>query len=194
LKKFFSNVVLYVLIGIFILGLLLFYVGLGISGNDTDAPNFNRIFIIIGLIILFPYLIYFIKIFYFDKKKYNRKAQNNILKLKINGVVLPVNLETLKINKTRKSYYSKVIHNTARSGALNQMTGNPDDNIQTTECNRNEVKFNIPYGTNFIKFTRTIDMEPTTLLLRFAVKKETFLYVNPVNMNDYYLDLEFLNQ
>lgn len=168
------------------------YAGLG---RNKHGPNhFNSAFIIIGLVIMFPYIAYFIKIFYFDKRKYNLKQKNTIDELKRKGIKLPVNLEVLKINKTRKSYNSQVINNTTRSGALNQLTGNPEKNIRTTEFNDNEVKFKVPYGNNFIKFTKSIDMEPTTLMLHFAVKKETYLYVNPANINDYYLDLEFLNQ
>lgn len=193
MKNFFSNLFLYFLIGVFILGFVIFYVGLGISRTVRTESDFNGIFVIIGLTVMFPFVVYLIKVLYFDQRKESRKQKSSSSELKRNWVKLTVNLEALEINKSRKSYYSKVINNTARSGALNQMAGNPDRNIRTTEYNGNEIKFKVPYGNNFIKFTKIIDMEPSNLLLHFAVKKETNLYVNPKNINDYYLDLEFLN-
>jgi len=192
LKKLFSNLILYTLIGIFALGVVMVYAGIG---EDRSTRNhFNGTFVIIGLVILLPFSIYFIKIFHFDQRKESRKQQKIISELKTNWVKLTVDLESINIDKSSKSFSSKVIHNTARSGALNQIMENPDPHIHITEYNINEIKFKIPYGNNFIKFTKTIDMEPTKLLLHFAVKKETYLYVNPTNMKEYYLDLEFLHQ
>lgn len=177
-----------------VLMLIAFCIGLIIVIGSTSRLGFRSFWIFLtGLLMLAPFSIYL----YFATNRFTNKDIEDVERiqtLKQNGIKLHVNLEVLELSKTRKSYYSKVIHNSARSGALNQLMGNPDKNIQTTTYINNEIKFKVPYGNNFIKFTKTINMEPTTLMLHFAVKKETNLYVNPTNMSDYYLDLEFLNQ
>lgn len=187
MKDFFTQIGQYILIGVLFLGVIIFWVGLGPKRLD-----FNLVFVIIGLIIMSPYLFYFTYLYYYAKKEVNSEKKDIDI-LKNNGERLVVNLEDLKITKTRVSYTSKIIHNTARTGALNQLIGNADANIRTTRFSMNEINFKVPYGNNFIKFKKFIDMEPETLMLHFAVKKETYLYVDKRNMSNYYLDLEFLN-
>jgi Ca2+/Na+ antiporter len=187
MKVFLTQIGQYILNGIFFLGIIIFWVGLGPKRLD-----FNLAFVILGLIIMSPYLIYFFYLYYQAKKEVNSEKKDIEL-LKDKGERLVVNLEDLKIKRTRVSYTSKIIHNTARTGALNQLIGNPDANIKTTRYSMNELNFKVPYGNNFIKFKKFIDMDPKKMLLHFAVKKETYLYVDKTNMKNYYLDLEFLN-
>jgi len=136
IKNFLLSIGQYIIIGIFCLGLIIFLLGFGVRGNRI----INIYLIGIGLLILLPYLIYFL-IFYINIKKEVSNKDHNIEELKEKGEKLLVNLEALKIKKTRVSYSSKIIHNTARTGALNQLIGNPDANIRTTRFSMNEINF-----------------------------------------------------
>jgi hypothetical protein len=184
-KEHLSNLGRYLLIGIFFLGLIILFISLGGKGR-----TFNYIFLIIGFTITLPYVVYFFWLFYIDRKK-DIKTLLNIEELKKNGNKIIVNLENVKI-KTRNSYATKI--NNSRTGAINQIIGNSDKNIETIEFKNNSISFKIPYENSFIRYSLTIDMDPINLKLHFATKKETILYVDKKNMNKYYLDLEFLKK
>lgn len=154
----------------------------------TKADIFWLVIITIAFIIM-----YYRKVFFIGKKEHVSKSEIDILDLKMNGIRLAVDLEKLKISKTRKSFHQEIVNDTSL-GILSEFITTDDEAYNTVESNSNEIKFKIPYGNSFIRFTKTIDMDPTTLLLHFSVQKETYLYVDPKNKRHYYLDLEFLNK
>jgi hypothetical protein len=71
------------------------------------------------------------------------------------------------------------------------MAGNHDVNYIKVDRNLNAIKIEIPIDGEKIDYHIGVEMDPTTLTLHFAIKKETYLYIADEEL---YLDLEFLNK
>lgn len=165
-----SNISVYLLVGIIVLGFIVVY-----AGFKAD----NTLFILIGLAVLFPFGIWFI-IMKIKESKINKEEQNRIQNLIKNGNKVKVDLEKLDIKSN--SYKQEVVKG----------SGTRSRNIQV-DINHNVIILKIPYENTFIHYRIDISMETTKLKMHFAIKKETFIYVDKANKNSHYLDLSFLD-
>ncbi len=166
------------------LGLIVFLVGFGTKGN---SPNIY--FIIIGAVILSPFVIYY----FYDNYKSKRLIKSNNKQLedfknRANKIV--VNLEDVQI-KSNSWTEQKVIDNSYYAG-FNQMAGYDGKNFETITRNFNYVKFKIPHEYGIIEYKAHIPMDTTKLKIYFAIKKQTYLYVDKLDEEKMYLDLDFL--
>lgn len=159
----------YILTGIFFIGFIILYVGL----------DGNLLFVGIGTLILFPFIIWFL-VLNLKEKKFNREKKIEIQKLKKYGEKIIVNLENIKINSNS---WRQEVRKTSKYG----------DKISHIDINYNLIEMKIPYKNEFINYSLHIDMDTTKLKMHFAIKKETILYVDLKDKNKNYLDLEFLN-
>jgi Mn2+/Fe2+ NRAMP family transporter len=159
----------YILASIFFLGFIILYVGL----------DGNLLFVGIGILILLPFVIWFL-ILNLKEKKLNTEEKAEIQKLKKYGEKIIVNLENVKINSNS---WKQEVRKTSRY----------EDEVSHVDINLNSIEIKIPYRSEFINYSIHINMETTKLKMHFAIKRETILYVDLKDKNKNYLDLEFLN-
>lgn len=158
----------YVLVGITLIGFTIFVVGVG---------NGNFIFIGIGLLILFPFILWYL-IYLLKKRKRDKEKRLEKENLIQTGHKILIDLDTIVIKTnnweqevTKWGRYPRTKH---------------------VNIDYNYIILNIPYRNQKIEYRLHINMDPTKLKMLFAIQKETFLYVDPKNTNNTYLDLDFL--
>jgi len=185
IKKVISNIGFYAIFIILFFGMVFIMAGIGgrgLKGNST--------FIWIGLLLITPFVLYFILDCIKSKRKeYKSKLELENFKKTADKIV--IDLENIKIKSN--SWTDTVVVDNTRYGGLNQLTGNEDKNIKMIKRDINYVKISVPYKEKTLNFNLSVAMEATILKMHFAIKKETILYVDPENPDNYYLDMEFLN-
>lgn len=128
-----------------------------------EYKNFLTVTFIMIPIIFIPVIILMIIVAIRDVKNENKK-EFQINLLKKNGDSIIVNLE----KNTIKSY-------------------------ETNSGNRCIVDFEFQYKNNTLSYAYVSQRSHESLRVNLIVKKETTLYINPKNLEEKYLDLEFLN-
>ncbi len=103
---------------------------------------------------------------------------------------IKVDLENVEIKSNSWSVL-KQIDNT-KYADLNEVLGDGYSNYEQADINSNIVTVDIPYKGDIMKYRFTTDKDLTSLRIHFALKKETYFYINPYDYGDFYLDLEFL--
>ena len=181
MKEKLRNFTIYLLLGIFALGFIMMRAG-GKHGND--------IFTVIGIIVMVIIAVMF-GVYYLSSrsKQRNIEAENrlNLADFKQKARAIKVNLEDVEI-KTN-NWTDTVVINNSQYGGLDELAGYADSNIMRVDRNLNSVKITIPVDGEEINYFVNIEMEPTTLAMHFAIRKETLLYIHG---DELYLDLEFL--
>ncbi len=166
---------------------ILFFIGIKVE-------HYNSFFIITAIII--GGISIFILVSAEDKetKQANKRFdtwKNDLIK---NGLKFTVNLNECTV--ISNSYKQEIIdeHNSEmdKYKALDALSGRDTrtfENIQQSvilyeqEINGKRIKF----------YSDTIDKDAVTLQFYLSSKKNTWLYVNPLNTEDYYFDLSFLD-
>ena len=178
LKNILGQIGSYALIGISFLGVIVLYAGFGGRGKSNDFGEINYYFIAVGVVLLLPMLIYFLKT-KFELDRWNNHKRKQINKLIKHGDQVIVNLDDLEV---QTNSYLKEIE--AGSGYNTRM--------ERISVNHNVLLIAAVYRGETIKYKVNIDMDPTKLKMHLAVKKETVLYVDPKDPNNNHLDLDFL--
>ncbi|WP_299184696.1 hypothetical protein [uncultured Aquimarina sp.] len=174
LKKILSNLGYYIIAGIFFLGFITLYAGIG--GRNRDG---NIIFIWIGLLILLPFGIWFL-IAKIKERRSENESEIEKQKLIQTGDKVIVNLDDITIKNN--SWNQEFIIGEGKH-----------QRIERRDVNYNYIELEIPYRNQKIKYNLHIDMELTKLKMHFAIKKQTYLYVDSSNINNNYLNLDFLD-
>lgn len=60
------------------------------------------------------------------------------------------------------------------------------------DVNNNHIYFKKLHRGHSFEQEIIIDMDPQILRMKLALKNELYLYFNPNNLDDYFLDIEFL--
>lgn len=126
-----------------------------------------------------------------DIKKSRKKDEVNLEMFKNNADKILVSLEdyTIKSNSWTDEI---VVNNSKYIGAWNQISGNPDKNIQKIARNPNCVYLKLKYNGNIENYNFYIEKDRQTLEILLGLKKETYLYIDKKYPEKKYLDLEFL--
>lgn len=174
IKNILSNLGYYIIAGIFFLGYIIIYAGIG--GRNRDG---NITFVWIGLLILLPFGIWFL-----IEKARSRKAEkeSEMVKQKLirTGDKVVINLDDIEIKNN--SWNQEFIIGQGKH-----------QRIEHRDINYNYIQLEIPYRNQKIKYNLHIDMELTKLKMHFAIKEQTYLYVDSSDINNNYLDLDFLD-
>ncbi len=120
--------------------------------------------VLIGFLLTIPFFIFLIYNYVLEIKKKSNE-EYQISLLKINGDQVIVNLE-----KNIVSLY------------------------EMDSGNKCVVDFEFTYRNEKCNYPYLSDRSPESLQVNLLVKKEATLYINPKNIDERYLDLEFLNQ
>ena len=181
LKNTLSNFASWLFVIITILGLIFFIVGSGIRGmrgslGSSDEPNWY--FVAFGFLLMVPFIIFLIKII-FDTNKTDSEEEERIQNLKNSGHKILVDLTTLEIqtNSCQKEIKEGRSFNSRNT---------------RIEVEHNVALLSIPYKDIIVDYKLNIYMDSEKLKMFFALKENTFFYVDPKNLNNNYLDLSFL--
>ena len=126
-----------------------------------------------------------------DKRK-AALAQAEIDKFKLSGDKILVDLNSCKI---KTNNYTEQIERRRnyRAQALDEMYDS-NENIINREVNQTVLVFESDkYGTKKQYYSRTIFKDEITLRFLLDKYKETYIYVDKNNRDQYYFDIEFLN-
>jgi len=123
-------------------------------------------------------------------KKADKKKLSEIERQKKYWTKIPINLNEVEI--LTNSWHEEIVFNNTKSGALNQLFGRGDLNIEVLSRNENSILIQAPFKGKKLKIIQDISLDIKTLRMKFAIQKETFLYLNSEKQNEFYLDLEFL--
>jgi Ca2+/Na+ antiporter len=184
LKSILSNIRKYIITGILFLGIIMIYVGLG-----AKSSSFNIYFLLVGILIFLPFIIY---LFYskFEIKKEEKKNQINLDTFKLKAEKVQFNLDEIEIKSN--SWSEEVVIDNSKYGGLNQLAGIPEKNIELIKHNLHHLKIRIPHNGIIYNCDTKININKDDLMIKLAIKKKTFLYVNQFNRKEYYLDIDFL--
>ena len=138
---------------------------------------------------MLPFIIYLIS----DKIKSSRKEkkfQRELADFKRRAIKVKVDLDNVSIKSN--SWNDIVVTDNTKYAGFNEFFGNPNRNIKSVRRSLNHVRIKIPYQDKTIKYDLSIPMDSTRLKIHFAIKKETTLYIDPIDDSRMYLDLEFI--
>ena len=174
----------------FVVSVLLVIFGLGFFVLQAGLEHGNSLFTIMGLI-MFVGVASIAGIYFISMRSKRRKAENEnrheLEVFKQKAKVISVNLEEVEI--ITNQWTDTIIVNRSKYDGYNEMAGFHDANIRKIDRNLNSVKITLPINGEKVEYLVNIEMDPTTLSMHFAIKKETQLYIHGDEM---YLDLEFL--
>jgi hypothetical protein len=172
-----------IIIAFFFLGLITIYAGLGRHGSP--------IFIWIGISILTPYIFYIIFPYFLSK---NNQINNNteIERFKASAEKVIVSLENYQV-KTNNWTDEIAISNSKYSG-LDQLTGNSERNIKFEHRIVSVLNLKIMYLGKTEEYQIKLEKDPVTIKMLLEIRKETSLYIDKLDPEKKYLDLEFLNK
>ena len=183
-KKILNQIGFYVIFGFTILGFTIIYVGLG-----TRSSSPNVYLIIIGLSFLLPLIIYLISI-KIKSKRNEERHQRELFEFKRKAIKVKVDLGNVSIKSN--CWNDIVVTDKTKYAGFNELFGDTNRNVKSVRKSLNHVSIKIPYQGKTIKYDFSNAMDITKLKIHFAIKKETTLYIDPVDKNRMYLDLEFI--
>lgn len=170
----------YLFASITLLGFLFVLLGIGRDSEQNPTGRPNLYFVAIGLVLILPFAIYWIRT-NVELKKRRIKELNRTKNLKENGIAVLVNLEDIEIHTNR--YKHEIVVGSGKR-----------ERFEKIDINHNQMFLEIPYENRTIDYEVHVNMDPTKLKIYFALNKTTNLYINSENPDNMYLDLEFLSQ
>ena len=184
MKEKIANFLIYILIGIFLLGFVLLRAGL---------KNDNSVFSIIGIALMA--VVGIIALIHYARSKSKIKSYERELKLELeefkrNAEKILVDLENVSIKSN--VWTEEVVVGESGYRGIDERLGYKNSNVVKVNRNLNTFKLSVPLDGNTIDYVVTVEKDPTTLSMLFAIKKQTYLYRNRRNKDEIYLDLEFL--
>ncbi|MFK7748620.1 MAG: hypothetical protein AB8B65_09530 [Kordia sp.] len=186
IKERLSSIGFFFIFGLFFLAIIMIIVGL-----KTSQTNWT--FVSIGIIISIPFWMYSIYINFsinHNSKKRGKLYDTHLRNLKEKADKIPVKLDNAIIQE--RNQYQKNTIVTGKAAALNEISGyghHNEKNIKHTLC---KVTFKLKYHQKELIIEETVHLGETALRMQFYIQKETTLYIDPFDPENYHLDLDFL--
>lgn len=190
IKNYLASFKTYIFIGITFIGFITILAGLGFKGRWNTPGDGNIYFIGIGLLLLVPAIIWYVKSRRQDKK-INDRLKEKIELLKKTGEKITINLDLVKIKPSQLQ--EKIITDNTTYSGLNGLAGREDRNFKIVNKTVNQLTLIKSHKGRKIKYQESIVMDSDNLKIHFAIQKNTILYIDPNDGKNMYLDLEFLN-
>lgn len=169
-----SNLLTYFLIGIFFLGIVCVYVGFGGSSRGSRRTEFNPYTTLFGVVLLVPFLIYYLIIRTSEKKQ---EAQNKLLHKQL-------------IDKAKKTVVDLKAVTVINKGTIKVENYGASNNDRFIEMNNLELIIPNKKGKK-IRYPFRTRMDPKNVEIHLYLKGTTYLYTYK---NSKRLDLDFLNE
>ena len=181
LRKVFDNL----LMGLGLLGLLLFLVGLGFRGRYQDVSETYWPMAIVGAIVLIPYVTYYI---YYKNKV--EKQQGEIIKEQKND--FDQFLNSSKEMVLNFNDVEIILFNSKNPGFYDSIVGEDELKENQMQNRLNEVLIQFLLNGNEINYMFQTYKGLDNLKIHFAIKKETILSFNESDCSQVYIDFDFL--
>ncbi|WP_298517451.1 hypothetical protein [uncultured Kordia sp.] len=157
------------------------------------SPTINWTLIGIGaFMVAFP-VIYIVYLLFAASKideKGNERYNDYLHEFKQTANRIPFDLGLAIIQK-RNRYETQIVPQ-SNAASLNAISGHGHHNEEIIEHTYCKVTFNFQYHGETISLEEIIPKDDTTLRMHFYMQKETIIYINPFDAEEYYIDLEFL--
>lgn len=124
-------------------------------------------------------------------KAMNREVQKQLDLFKQECDKIEIDLNDIEV-KTNK-WTEEMVTDNSFGGGMDQLVGRGDLNIKKVNYNPNVLTLSVLYKESTIEVIIRVDMDTTSLELKLAIQKKSYLYINPNNPEEYYLDLDFLD-
>jgi hypothetical protein len=180
LKKSLAQITFYLFIAIFLIGIVILYVG--IEGNSMLVK--------IGISILTPYYLYLGFIIVKAKKS---ETQNELIKQEYTNSSEKTFINLQKVEIKSSKWIEKMVADNSFEAKLSYLSDTGGTNILIKKST-NFVTLKIPYKKSMIEYDIEIGIDLTSLKLHFEAQKEAEFYYDPKNPKSKYLNLNFLNQ
>ena len=185
-----QNFIIYFLIGFGVLGFIILRAGL---------ENDNNLFSVIGIVVMLTAVILgLIHLGFLNSKA--KKAIGHYEKVlsefKSNSIKIPVDLDKVHVSSKSWTETSEIDGYPADSfymGVLDSLGGYDNRNFTTETININTLLINVNHNGRQINYAVDVEKDPMVLAMKFAIQKETNLYVSKSDESKFYLDLEFLD-
>lgn len=125
-----------------------------------------------------------------SQEKEYEKFRKEVHAFKEEADSIQVDLNQMRIKSNE--WQDEQVINHSKYGGANQLIGRGDLNIKKVQRSINVLETSVTYKGQTIHVLSRVSMEPTTLKMKLAIQKETTLYVNPDQPEEYHLDLDFL--
>jgi hypothetical protein len=182
MRDFIQSLGAKLVVAAFMLGLIIIVVAV-----KTSVYNFY----LVGTGIL---LILISLVFYFMAGSSGNENQERkwLAKLKSTGFKIPVDLTKCKI-KSNSWIEEKDRYSNSRIAFWNQVGGDADKNLERVENNHSVVEYECEFKGRKQIFLGLASKDETTLRILLELKKETTIYVDRDDVDNYYFDLEFIS-
>lgn len=171
--------------GLGLAGIVIAYIGLRHWNGST-----SWYVVLVGLAILAVFGVYRLQL-YFRVNNLKRRAETKFREFLDRADRITVDLDQVEI-RSNKWEEREVIYEGGYSG-LDGLSRRPDRNTRLVERSQNHLSVEVQYNGRRRLVQAEVEMDTTALKMLLAVQKQTTLYVNPDNPDEYYLDLDFLN-
>ena len=134
------------------------------------------------LILLLPFFGAAYLLHYFLKRQYLKmldESKNSRAQLRKKGVKISVKYDELKIETN--SWTQEI-----------QVGSGTRSRNETIDVNHNVIMLKKKHKGHIFKEEYNIDIDSNLLRMKLALQNEIYLYYNPQNYDDFFLDLEFL--
>lgn len=176
-------------ISLFILGNLLIFVSI----KGASFPFYIRLILFLLGIIMILLAFYLIRKSTKNDLKYvEKKNQERLRKIKSEGQKILVNLEQCEILTNK--FYKRVQMSSSKNVQMYNSVFDSKQGVKDVKVSICNLKFksnDIHHGKAFISEDIIIDIN--TLKVKMIIAKNTYLYINKSNSNEYHFDLSFLN-
>jgi hypothetical protein len=122
----------------------------------------------------------------------NGSSKNKLERFKSESTRLNVNLLEAEIKSNK--WTEEVMTDETKYAGLNQLNGEPEKNFRIEEKVVSHLKIRAKYNGKTIEYGQNVNMESDNLRIHLELQKETYLYVDPKNIENKYLDLEFMER
>jgi len=183
LEERLANIGQNILFVIGVLGFVFILVGM-------HSTNINWLFIGIGIVLLFPFLVF---MFWLknSSEKITKKQEKKFQKFLKTADRVHVTLDDAKI-KEKKHTETNTVQQDYKALAINEVSGNGHYNEERVTYTYCEVTFNVKYKGKKRIIEEVISKDKTSVRMHFYMQKVTTLYINPYDTDEIYLDLTFI--
>lgn len=181
-----------------VLGQLIYLVIIGIGAfliiSGVYSYTIEWKYIIVGLMILVPlFLLLKEKLKMDETESKNKGAYEKYVKeFKASADRIVILLDEAHIIENKRYQTVNVVE--GNGAALNEIAGYGHLNEEKIEHVYCKVTFKINYHDTIITVKHTIHKDETTVRMYFYMQKSTTLYINPYDVDEFYLDMEFLDK
>jgi hypothetical protein len=171
------------------LGVAAFMLGLIIIVVAVKTSVYNVYLLGTGILLIIISLVFY---FMAGSSRSDDQARKWLENLKSTGIKIPVDLTKCKI-KSNTWVEERERYSNSRIAFWNEVGGDADKNIERVKNNHSMIEYECEFKGRRQLFLGSISKDETTLRILLELKRETIIYVDRDDPENYYFDLEFIS-